>query len=62
MEFLMVDRHWFGDLSLAVLLALPFVALARPEPILHKHVTAPPAVRTVSASHSPGEGRISLLG
>jgi hypothetical protein len=57
----MFDRHWFGDLSLAVLIALPLVALARLESAPPKSIFAPSA--TVSQTDRvPGNGRISLLG
>ena len=57
----MVDRHWLGDLSLAVLLVLPIIGLARSQPVNHQRTVAPPAVSMTAAAHSP-EGRISLLG
>jgi hypothetical protein len=57
----MFDRHWFGDLSLAVLIALPLVALARLESAPPQSISAPSA--TVSQTDRvPGNGRISLLG
>ena len=55
----MTDRQGFGDLSLAVLLALPLLALARPQPADHK--LAPPAVKMASAERVPTPGRIGLL-
>jgi hypothetical protein len=61
MEFPMVDRHWLGDLSFAVLLALPMMGLASYQPVNHHRIVAPPAVSMTAAAHSP-EGRISLLG
>jgi hypothetical protein len=57
----MFDRHWFGDLALAVLLTLPLVGLARSySPPNHQNVHAA-AVSTSSADRLPS-GRISLLG
>ena len=55
----MTDRQWFGDLSLAVLLALPLLALARPLPADHQ--TNAPTVRLASADRVPAAGRIGLL-
>ena len=59
---MIIDRHLFGDLSLAVLLALPLAALAHPQPLHLKAVAAPVAAQVATAEHSPGAGRISLLG
>jgi hypothetical protein len=58
----MIDRQAFGDLALAVLLALPLATLARPHPVAHKAIAAQPALKVATADHSPGNGRISLLG
>lgn len=58
----MVDRHWLGDIGVAVLLALPLVALARPQPVVHKHVFTPAAAKVATADRLPGNGRISLFG
>jgi hypothetical protein len=55
----MVDRHWFGDLSLAVLLTLPAAALAWPQPV-PKQTAA--SARTVASVPLHPNGRISLLG
>jgi hypothetical protein len=57
----MVDRHYFGDLALAVLLALPLVGLAKPQSVVHHQIAKPAAISAASADRSP-EGRISLLG
>lgn len=57
----MVDRQYFGDLALAVLLALPLAGLAKPQSVAHHPVAKPAAIATASADRSP-EGRISLLG
>jgi len=56
----MVDRHWLGDLGLAVLFVLPLAMLARPQAVVHQ--PGPGAVKIATADHSPGKGRISLLG
>jgi hypothetical protein len=57
----MTDRQWFGDLGLAVLLALPLLALARPQPADHKLNAAQAALQLPSADRVPTAGRISLL-
>lgn len=57
----MVDRHSFGDLALAVLLALPLAGLAKPQTILQHQSAKPVALSTASADRSP-DGRVSLLG
>ena len=56
----MVDRHWLGDLSLAVLIALPLVALAWPTPSAPNAPSS--AVSVGQPDRLPGNGRISLLG
>jgi hypothetical protein len=56
----MVDRLYFGDLALAVLLALPLGGLAKPPTVIH-HQIAKPAISTASAIRAPG-GRVSLFG
>ena len=58
----MVDRHTLGEIGLAVLLALPLVAIARPQPVVHEQVSTPAAAKLVTADRLPGNGRISLLG
>jgi len=55
----MTERQWFGDLSLAVLLALPLLALARPLPVDQKANS--PVVKLASADRVPVPGRIGLL-
>jgi hypothetical protein len=59
----MVDRRWIGDLSLAILLALPLTAFARPQPILPKPNAAAVPINLAAVDRlSPANGRISLLG
>jgi hypothetical protein len=58
----MIVRHWIGDLSLAVLLALPLTVLAAPDAVPHK-----PTATTSATSFAPGpppsaSGRVGLLG
>jgi len=58
----MTDRQLFGDLSVAVLLALPLLAFARPSPVHHHHQTATPvAAKVATADRVPGNGRIGIL-
>ena len=57
----MIDRRWLGDLGLAVLLALPFAALAQPLPV-EKGTHASKMASTVSSDSVQAHGRISLLG
>jgi len=56
----MIDRHWFGDVSLAILLALPLAALAQPLASIRN--PAPAAVHLSTSGAVPSAGRISLLG
>ena len=56
------DRHWLGDLALAVLFALSLVALARPQATPTDARASAPSVKVGTADRLPGEGRISLLG
>jgi hypothetical protein len=57
----MLYRHWLGDLALAVLLAVPPVALSQPQP-LDRHAFVAPAANDSAPARVPGNGRISLLG
>jgi hypothetical protein len=57
----MFDRHWLGDIALAVLLVLPLAGLARAQPIIHHPAAATHAVSITTADRLP-EGRVSLLG
>ena len=58
----MVDRRWIGDLSLAILLALPLALYARPQPVVPKQIAAASITLAAADRLSPGNGRISLLG
>ena len=58
----MVDRRWFGDLSLAILIALPLVALAWPQASSPKSSMSSPTLSVGQSDRMPGNGRISLLG
>lgn len=57
----MLDRHWLGDIALAVLLVLPLVGLVRMPPTPH-HPTAQAASVSVAAADRAPAGRISLFG
>jgi hypothetical protein len=58
----MADRHLFGDLALAILLALPIASVALPVPATHDASTASAAAKSKPADRIAGSGRISLLG
>lgn len=58
----MVDRHWLGDVSLAVLLALPLAAVALPRASLHKPAPAHAVASVSLAGDMAAHGRIGLLG
>jgi hypothetical protein len=51
----MIDRHFVGDFALAVLLAIPAVAISRPQPLTPKdrHLAAIPLVQTAAAAQRP---------
>ena len=60
-EFSMIDRHWLGDLGLAILLALPLAALA--EPVQATHTTAGQLAPThLPAGDRLSNDRVGLLG
>jgi hypothetical protein len=60
MEPVMFDRHWLGDLALAVLLALPLTGLVASRPVTRQ---APPkAAVTVASSGLSPAGRTGLFG
>jgi hypothetical protein len=58
----MVDRRAIGDLSLAILLALPLVALAASHSVVRKPLNTPSPVKVASADRGPTADRISLFG
>ena len=61
----MIDRQLIGDVALAVLIALPTVAVARPQPFVHQDhaAAAAPLVKTAAvAQRAPVAPRLSLLG
>ena len=58
----MLDRRWFGDLSLAILVALPLVAMAWPQNEVPNSSASSPALSVGQSDRLPGNGRISLFG
>ena len=58
----MVDRRWFGDLSLAILIALPIASLALPLPTSQPTIAKPATAKVATADRIAATGRISLLG
>ena len=60
----MLDRHWLGDIGLAVLLAVPTVALSKPQaPDVDRHSTATVLVKQAAAAdRSPADRRFALTG
>lgn len=60
-----IDRHLLGDIGLAVLLAMPTLALARPQPMVEndgRAATAPLLEQAALAERTPVERRFSLSG
>ena len=55
----MLDRQLIGDVVLALLVAIPTGALARPETIPHRQ-TAAPVQKTAVALASAGDRQIGL--
>jgi hypothetical protein len=62
MEFPMLDRRWFGDLGLAILLTLPIASLTLPLPVSGQSDAAPVVAKAPTANRIAATGRISLLG
>jgi len=60
----MFDRHWIGDVGLAVLLAAPTVALSKPQPADTKRTgaEAPVVAQAALADQSPADKRFTLSG
>jgi hypothetical protein len=58
----MIDRHFLGDVGLAVLLAFPTLALARPQAtVLKQTATAAPIVEQAAlVERTPVEERYNL--
>jgi hypothetical protein len=60
LELLMTTRHFFGDLALAVLLAIPVSAIAATSHAVHD-VNPAPTSRIAKITQSPVENRFSLF-
>jgi len=62
MEKMMIDRHLIGDVGLAVLLAFPTLALARPQPPISQPTaaTAPLADKAAVAEQTAVQRRYNL--
>jgi hypothetical protein len=58
----MFDRHWLRDIALAILIALPLIAFARPHATAPQPQVASGSIHLATADRLPGNGRISLLG
>lgn len=58
----MLDRRWFGDLGLAILLVMPIASLALPQPASSQPKTAAVMAKASTANRIAATGRISLLG
>ena len=57
----MIDRHLLGDVGLAVLLAFPTLALARPQaPATPPHTAAPIANKAAVAEQTAVQRRFNL--
>jgi hypothetical protein len=59
---LMIDRHLIGDVALAVLLAFPTLALARPQASLtpHRAAAAPLMDKASTAEQTAVQRRFNL--
>jgi hypothetical protein len=63
MEKIMIDRHLIGDVALAVLLAFPTLALARPQPAnltRHSAMSAPMMEKVAAAERTSLERKQTL--
>jgi hypothetical protein len=60
----MFDRHWVGDVGLAVLLAVPTVALSKPQAPATDHpvASAPLVEQAALADQSPADKRFTMSG
>jgi hypothetical protein len=59
---MVIDRHLLGDVAVAILLALPTVALARPQPVAKYEALAVPLVEQAAIAQSTSERRFSVQG
>jgi hypothetical protein len=61
MEFVMFDRQLLGDVALAAAIAIPSVALARPQSVPHRETAAPvPSQASTVALASAADRQIGL--
>jgi len=58
----MIDRHLIGDVGLAVLLAFPTLALARPQSpvVAHETASSTMAAKAAVAEQTPVQRRFNL--
>ena len=61
MESAMFDRHWLGDIALAVLVALPLIGLAKPQPVSKHPTVSTYSLSVPSTARTPG-GRLGVMG
>lgn len=59
---MMIDRHWLGDLGLAIALVFPLACLALPIPAAPQAKAVTTVAKTASADRIAMTGRIGLLG
>ena len=60
---MMFDRHLIGDIALAILLAVPTLALSRPQaPTADEAISAPLAEQASRVDQSSTDRRFSLEG
>lgn len=57
----MIDRQMLGDIGLAILIALPTAAFARPEPVVSDKIAVSPVVeQAAAAERTAPERRVGL--
>lgn len=57
----MSDRHFLGDVAIACLLAIPTVAIGRPQPAMHAELSSSSmAAKAAFAERTPVEKMVSL--
>ena len=62
MEFKMFDRHFLGDVTLAILLAIPTAVMAQPGSTANQPTAKAPTEQAAAADASaPASDRYSLL-
>ena len=59
----MNDRHWIGDVGLAVLIAVPTLALSRPQPTVPQPLSAQsPAAQQIAMAERTPARQLNLEG